>query len=49
MSDLVVEVADFIREKGFENVKTFVNFEQDTVATFDYEGRNYLLSIEEIL
>ena len=44
--ELIKEFADILRAKGYENVKDFTNIEGDRVATFEYNGGKYLLSID---
>lgn len=46
MDELIKELADVLRAKGYENVEDFVNVEGDRVATFEHDGGKYLLSID---
>ena len=46
MDELIKELADVLRAKGYENVEDFTNLEGDRVATFEHDGGKYLLSID---
>ena len=46
MDELIKELADILRAKGYENVEDFINLEGDRVATFEHNGDRYLLAID---
>lgn len=46
MDELIKELADVLRAKGYENIKDFTNLEGDRVATFEHNGDRYLLAID---
>lgn len=46
MDELVKELADVLRAKGYKNVEDFINIEGDRVATFEHNGDRYLLAID---
>ena len=46
MDELIKELADVLRAKGYKNVEDFINVEGDRVATFEHNGGKYLLSID---
>lgn len=45
MGDLVYELAEYPKEREYENVKSYINSEGDRVATFEEDGNTWLLSI----
>ena len=46
MDELIKELADILRAKGYKNVEDFANLEGDRVATFEHNGDRYLLAID---
>lgn len=46
MDDLVHELADYLKEKGYKNAKSYINMEGDRVATFETDNAKWLLTID---
>ena len=46
MDELIKELADILRARGYKNVEDFTNVEGDRVATFEHNGDRYLLAID---
>ncbi len=46
MDDLIYELAEYLKERGYENVKSYINLEGDRVATFEEDGNKWLLTID---
>lgn len=46
MDNLVYELAEDLKKIGYKNVESYINLEGDRVATFEEDGKKWLLSIE---